>query len=64
MNNHQNAIFYPLDNFIKYSHNFAMIIFQMQERFKFALISWSKLHSLEISVTKFFFREKHVNGHA
>ncbi|CAC9463494.1 hypothetical protein [uncultured Gammaproteobacteria bacterium] len=27
MNNHQNAIFYPLDNFIKHSHNFAMIIF-------------------------------------
>jgi hypothetical protein len=40
------------------------IIFQMQERFKFCLESWSKLPSLEISVTKFFFGEKHVNGHA
>ncbi|CAC9444807.1 hypothetical protein BSPLISOX_1620 [uncultured Gammaproteobacteria bacterium] len=27
MNNHQNAIFYPLDNFMKYSHSFAMTIF-------------------------------------
>jgi hypothetical protein len=27
MNNHQNAIFYPLDNFIKHSHSFAMTIF-------------------------------------
>jgi hypothetical protein len=27
MNNHQNAIFHQLDNFIKHSHSFAMTIF-------------------------------------
>ncbi|WP_180324356.1 hypothetical protein [bacterium endosymbiont of Bathymodiolus sp. 5 South] len=27
MNNHQNAIFRQLDNFIKHSHSFAMTIF-------------------------------------
>ena len=27
MNNHQNAIFHPLDNFIKHNYNFAMAIF-------------------------------------
>jgi hypothetical protein len=27
MNNHQNAIFHQLDNFIKHSHSFAMAIF-------------------------------------
>jgi hypothetical protein len=27
MNNHQNAIFHPLDNFMKHSHGFAMTIF-------------------------------------
>jgi hypothetical protein len=27
MNNHQNAIFHPLDNFMKHSHSFAMTIF-------------------------------------
>jgi hypothetical protein len=30
MNNHQNAIFYPLDNFIKHSHSFAMTIFGVE----------------------------------
>ena len=27
MNNHQNAIFHQLDNFIKHSHSFAMTVF-------------------------------------
>ncbi|SSC08103.1 hypothetical protein [bacterium endosymbiont of Bathymodiolus sp. 5 South] len=27
MNNHQNAIFHQLDNFMKHSHSFAMTIF-------------------------------------
>jgi hypothetical protein len=27
MNNHQNAIFYQLDNFMKHSHSFTMTIF-------------------------------------
>ncbi|VVM19190.1 hypothetical protein BSPWISOXPB_894 [uncultured Gammaproteobacteria bacterium] len=27
MNNHQNAIFHQLDNFIKHSHSFTMTIF-------------------------------------
>jgi GTP-binding protein len=28
MNNHRNAIFHQLDNFMKHSHSFAMTIFE------------------------------------